>query len=263
MGLFGKKKEAKKAEAAPSAVKITMQADGGPDQSVAIDSEGFFTSHESRSVKGLKGIRQSVIDQKLEQMEKELADRPEQQDYRAFEEGSVKERELERANLKFESICEQVTEKENATRYKEIKDANTDGVESKVEELAGTYDYLTSESYKRDTAEFTNVIDDEKMRSEIEKEMAFIEKLESRPSSMPPLSELYLDLMTDFVQSDIKARPIDLPDEIPGLSSDAVDELTAKFEEKYSSMQQPEAAQPQLSSEDEREELERLRAMFG
>lgn len=261
MGLFGKRKESQKTPAEPTSVKISLP-ESSEANSAPIDSEGFFQSQESKSIKGLKGIRQSVIDEKIVKMEQELANRPEQLDYRAFDDNSVKERELERAGGKIESICEQVSERDSMVRYKDIKSAIVDDIDGKVEQLANTYDYLSAESYNRNTAEFNDVINDEQQRADMEKEMAFVEHLASRPSSMPPLSELYLDLMTDFVQSDIKAKPVDLPDEIPALSSDAVDAMTAKFEEKYSSMHQSDE-KPQQLQEDEQAELERLRAMFG
>ena len=262
MGLFGKRKESHKTPAEPTSVKISPPASSEAN-AAPIDSEGFFQSHESKSVKGLKGIRQSVIDEKIVKMEQELANRPEQLDYRAFDDNSVKERELERAGGKIESICEQVSERDSMVKYKDIKEAIIDDIDGKVEKLADTYDYLSAESYNRNTAEFNDVINDEQQRADMEKEMAFVEHLSSRPSSMPPLSELYLDLMTDFVQSDIKAKPVDLPDEIPELSGDAVDAVTAKFEEKYSSMQQTDDTQQKETDEDEQAELERLRAMFG
>lgn len=269
MGLFGKKK--KQPPAVPAAVKVTMPANeafgaSAGEHKAAIDSDGFFKSSESKSVKGLKGIKQSVIDERIEQMEKELAERPEQQDYHAYDKNPVKEKELERASGEFESVCEQISEKQSKTRYKAIKEAITDDIDSKVEELANTYDYLSDESYTRNTADFNEVLDDERQRSENEKEMAFVEKLESRPSSMPSLTQLQMDLMVGFVESDIRAKPVDFPDDIPSMSATEINDLTAKFEEKYldaQSSQQNGAGAEKPPQDDEQAELERLRKMFG
>lgn len=266
VGLFGKKKS--KETAAPSAVTIkTAPTDEKTAPAVAMGSDDFFKSEESRSIKGLKSIKKSIVDEKVAIMEKELADRPEPLDYKSYDKNPVRAKELDKANEDFIEICAQVDEKESMTRYNIIRSALQDDMDKKVEELANTYDYLTDESYDRNTAEFNEVYDEESFRRTMEIDMQFAEKREKAKSNMPSLTQEQLETIRKFEESDVKAKPIEKQGEIPELSAKTVDELTAKFEEKYSRIakekdDQDKNAQDSAKAEEDAE-LARLRAMFG
>ena len=267
VGLFGKK-NSKKNAVAPAAVTIkAAPTDEKTAPAVAMGSDDFFKSEESKSVKGHKSIKQSTVDEKIAIMERELADRPEPLDYKSYDKNPVREKELDKANEDFAEICAQVSEKESMTRYNIIRSALQDDMDKKVEELANIYDYLSDENYDRNTAEFNEVYDDEKFRRTMEIDMQFAEKREKAKSNMPSLTDEQLEAIRKFEESDIKAKPIEKQGEIPALSAKVVDELTAKFEEKYNRIAKEKVEQDRNASDtaksEEDAELARLRAMFG
>lgn len=266
MGLFSKKKPTA-VSSAPAVLKTTdIKNISSPTASAITDADGFFKSHESRNIKGPKSIKQSTVDERVAKMEEELANRPEAPDYKSYDKNPVRAKELDKANGEFEGVCAEITEKESRTKYNIIRDAFAENVDEKVEQLAYTYDYLTSESYDPNTAEFNPVKDDDEFRRQMEIDMQFAERREKAKSNMPSLTQQQLDMIKEFEQSDISAKPIDMSGKIPELSSEVVDELTAKFEEKYSRIskekEETESSGEELSQED-KDELERLRAIFG
>lgn len=268
MGLFSRKKTA---EAKPSAVIISAEKskefDSSPNYSMGMDSDEFFRNQEHKSVKGPKSIRQSTIENSLAQMEAELSNRPEPLDYRAYDKNPVRERELERLSGEFEAVCDMVREKESRTRYKYIQNAVVTDIDARVEKLRDMYDYLTDDSFSRDTAEFSEAVDDESLRCEQEKDMAMAERRERAKSIMPSLTQAQKTQIEEFSESEIRAKPIDFENEIPSLSSSDIDALAARFEEKYGALESvghdggTEGAEV-MSKEDE-EDLKRLRAIFG
>lgn len=267
MGLFSKKKPPEPPKAQPQMPKVqTMQQTAA----AVFDADAYFKSQESKSVKGPKSIKESTIRQKVEEMELMLAQREEQPDYHAYDKNPVREKEMKTIDEKLNTICAEVALKEEHTRYKAIRSANVDDVEKKVEELSELYDYLTYEDYNINSKHaFADVNNDEKFRSAQESDMEAAEKREKVKSSMPKLTESQLAAMEEFSQSDIKAKPIDVPDDIPGLSTSMLDRMTKQFEEKYGTLKdaaekakEQEAKEETLSEEDARE-LERLKSMFG
>lgn len=266
MGFFSRKKaEEPVVQNTPS----KPQVDAAKNPAAVFDADAYFKSQESRSVKGPKSIKENTIRQKVEEMEKELAQKPEELDYKAYDKNPVREKELVRASVKLEEICTEVQEKESRTRYKAIRNAVETDMDKKVEELADKYDYLSDEHYNRNKNEFAEVKDDELFRSAQEYDMEAAEKREKVKNIMPNLSAQQLAKMEEFSQSDIKAKPIDLPDKIPTLSTDMLDKLTRQFEEKYGSLKEAAEKEEQKRLEEEKaaqqdeEELRRLREMFG
>lgn len=270
MGLFSKKKppEPPKSVLQPTASSVPHATAGA---SQTFDADAYFKSQESRSVKGLKSIKESTIRQKVEEMELMLSQREEQPDYRAYDKNPVREREMNTIGEKLESICAEVQLKEENTRYKAIRSANEENVDKKVEELSEQYDYLTDDNYDiNKNHKFSDVKDDEHFRNAQESDMEAAEKREKVKSTIPKLTEQQLATIEEFAQSDIKAKPIDVPDDIPKLSTSMLDRMTRQFEEKYGTLK--EAADKakehknneleKLSVEDARE-LERLKSMFG
>ncbi len=266
MGFFSRKKAE---EPAVNNTPSKPQVAAVKEPSAVFDADAYFKSHESRSVKGPKSIKENTIRQMFEDFERECAQRPEELDYKAYDKNPVRDKELAKANDKLEEICSEVQEKESHTRYKAIRNAVETDIDKKVEELADKYDYLTDENYTRNKNDFAEVKDDEVFRSAQEYDMEAAEKKEKVKNTMPKLSEQQLAKMEEFSNSDIKAKPIDLPDKIPTLSTDMLDKFTRQFEEKYGSLK--EAAQKeeerkleeQRKAEEEAEELKRLREMFG
>lgn len=267
VGLFSKKKpespvqEIKKAAPAPAPQLA--------DPAQAFDADIFFKSHEAKAVKGPRSIKESTIKQKLEEMEDELSKGPDVPDYHDYDKNPVREKELNRANDKLETICAEVRQKEERTRYKAIRSAVDKDMDKRLDELSEQYDYLADENYNRNRHDFSEARDDENLRAEQEKDMLEAERREKVKSTMPKLTDKQLEAIERFSNSDIKAKPIDLPDKIPQLSTDVLERLTRQFEEKYGSIKEATDSEnaekddePKMSEEDERE-LERLRSMFG
>lgn len=271
MGLFSKKKpqEPPQPQVNPKP-QVNPQAQASVKAAAVFDADAYFKSQESKSVKGPRSIKESTIRQKVEEMELMLAQREEQPDYRAYDKNPVREKEMKTVDEKLDSICAEVALKEEHTRYKAIRSANEDDVEKKVEELSEQYDYLTDEDYNINSKQaFVDVNNDEKFRSAQESDMQAAENREKVKNTMPKLTESQLAAMAEFSQSDIKAKPIDVPDDIPGLSTSMLDRMTKQFEEKYGSLKdaadkaKEKETEEKALSEDDARELERLKSIFG
>ncbi len=267
VGLFSKKKPEQPAQETKKVASTPAPQLADPTQ--AFDADNFFKSHEAKAVKGPRSIKESTIKQKLEEMEEELSKGPDVPDYHDYDKNPIREKELNRANDKLETICAEVQQKEERTKYKSIRSAVDKDMDKRLDELSEKYDYLADENYNRNKHEFSDARDDESFRNEQEKDMLEAEHREKVKNTMPKLTDKQLEAMEQFSNSDIKAKPIDLPDKIPQLSTDVLDKLTRQFEEKYGSIKDATDAEnakkneePKMSEEDEKE-LMRLRSMFG
>lgn len=272
MGLFSKKKPPEPPKPQPQAVVPQVPKPQVSTQAAAVfDADAYFKSQESKSVKGPKSIKESTIRQKVEEMELMLSQREEQPDYHAYDKNPVREKEMKTIDEKLDIICAEVALKEEHTRYKAIRSANENDVEKKVEELSEQYDYLTDEAYDiNKNHAFVDVNNDEAFRSVQESDMEAAEKREKVKSTMPKLTDRQLEAIEEFAQSDIKAKPIDVPDDIPGLSTSMLDRMTKQFEEKYGSLKdaadkanEQKEKEDNALSDDEAKELERLKSIFG
>lgn len=283
MGLFGlfRKKKKSTVPSEPAVVKIAQPEsdplNSSPAHSVGVASDDFFKNQEQKSVKTLKRIKQSVVEQKVAKMKDVLESGPSKPDYREYDKNPVRDKEQAKANDDFETVCSEVRERESRTRYKNIQNAVETDVDERVEKLADMYDYLTDENYNRNTAEFNEVLSDDDTRGKGEAEMKRAERREKAQSTMPSLTDKHEQMILEFEQSDPKAKPTDLPDSIPEFSAEKINRLAARFEEQYGNLEKSKNDSDSESSAEttandadeyrmtpqEEEELKRLKAMFG
>ncbi len=280
LGIFGKKKK-RKVPNEPTVVKIAQpdedRLSSSPSYSNGIASDDFFKNQEQKSVRSLKRIKQSVVEQKVAEMKDILESGPSKPDYRDYDKNPVRDKEMARANDDFEAVCSEVRERESRTRYKNIQNAVETDVDERVEKLADMYDYLTDEKYNRNTADFNEALSDDDTRDKGEAEMKRAEKREKAKSTMPSLTDRHEQMIIEFEQSDAKAKPIDVPDSIPEFSAEKINRLAARFEEQYGNLEKSKKDKDSKSAAEdpenevdeyrmtpeEEEELKRLKAMFG
>lgn len=280
LGIFGKKNK-RTAHNEPAVVKIAQPEDdtlsSSPSHKSGVASDDFFKNQEQKSVKTLKRIKQSVVEQKVAEMKDILESGPSKPDYKDYDKNPVRDKEMAKASDDFEAVCSDIRERESRTRYKNIQNAVETDVEERVEKLADMYDYLTDEKYNRNTADFNEVLSDDDTRGKGEAEMKRAERREKARSTMPSLTDRHEQMIIEFEQSDTRAKPIDVPDSIPEFSAEKINRLAARFEEQYGSLEESKKnADNENAAEDfttevdeyrmtpeEEEELKRLRAMFG